>query len=217
MYGVLFGRGALITLLMLGATAAPVQAATVDVSVGNNAFTPADVTITQGDAVTWTFAGPDTNHSVTTTADQSEHWDSDPNKPNPNHQVGDKFSWSFQKPGEFSYFCKVHANMTGTIVVQPKINDPNPPQDIVAPRLGSLRVSVKRRRAKVTLTEDAKITARLRGPTRRTLRAAGKAGPNVLRLPSKLRPGRYALTLRATDSAGNRSAAARVKFRVRAR
>lgn len=219
--GVLMGRGALIAALMLGAFAGPVHAATVDVTVRNFAFTPAALTITQGDSVTWTFAGPDTNHSTTTVAQgsgQSETWDSDPGNPFPNHQVGDKFSWNFPNPGEFAYFCKTHSTMTGKIVVRPKINDPNPPpQDVVAPKFGTPRVSVKRRQAKFTLDEDAAVSAKLVGPTRRNLSLAGRAGPNVLKLPKALKPGRYALTLRATDTAGNRSSAAKVKFRVPAR
>jgi len=207
--------GGLITAVALGAMASPAYGATHQVSVGNNAFSPAELTITQGDTVSWTFAGPDTNHSTTTTADGQTTWDSDPGNPFPNHQVGDKFSWNFTEPGEFRYFCKTHSFMTGRIVVQRRINDPNPPPvDTAAPRFGSLRASVRLRRVTFTLNEPARVEGKLRGPIRRTLKLSGKAGENVMRLPKRLKKGRYGLNLRATDAAGNESLVARVKLTV---
>jgi plastocyanin len=210
------GRGALITLLALGALTAPASADTKDVTVANNAFSPADITVVQGDSVTWTFAGPDTNHSVTSNTTGQGSFDSDRANPFPNHAVGDKFSMDMNFPGEFTYFCKVHSNMTGKITVTPKVNDPNgPPGDTVAPRFGTPTVSVKKRRARFTLDEPAEVSVKLAGPTRKKQTIAGKSGTNVLKLPRKLKPGRYKLTLRATDAAGNRSVVAKTKFRVR--
>lgn len=211
------GRGALITLLLLGVAASPAHAATVDVTVAGNAYKEADIRVTQGDTVTWTFAGPDTNHSVTYTgSDQQGSFDSDPGNAFPNHQVGDKFSVDFSFAGVFPYQCKVHSNMIGRITVDPKGNNPNPPpQDLVAPRFGTPTVSVRKRQARFNLNEDAGISGKLRGPTRKTLKFDGKAGANVMKLPKRLKAGRYALVIRATDAAGNRSPATTVKFRVR--
>jgi plastocyanin len=210
------GRGALITLLALVALAAPASADTKDVTVANNAFSPADLTVTQGDSVTWTFAGPDTNHSVTSNTTGQGSFDSDPGNPSPNHAGGDKFSQDMIVVGEFTYFCKVHSNMTGKITVTPKVNDPNgPPADTVAPKFGTPTVSVKKRQARFTLDEDASVAVKLAGPTRKKRTIAGKSGQNALKLPRKLKPGRYTLTLRATDAAGNRSLVAKTKFRVR--
>jgi plastocyanin len=209
------GRGAFITLVVLAVLAAPANAATVDVTVANTAFSPANITVTQGDSVTWTFAGPDTNHSVTSDGTGAGSFDSDQGVLSPNHAVGDKFSVDMNFTGEFTYHCKVHASMTGKITVQQKINNPNPPaQDTVAPKFGTPTVSVAKRVAHFTLDEDASVTAKLRGPTRKTLTAKGKSGLNLLKLPKRLKPGRYALTLRATDASGNRSTTASVKFRV---
>jgi plastocyanin len=210
------GRGALITLLVLGAFAAPASAATVDVTVANTAFTPANLTVTQGDSITWTFAGPDTNHSVTSDTTGQGSFDSDPGNPFPNHQGGEKFSQDMTIVGEFTYHCKVHSNMTGKITVNPKINDPNPPpDDTVGPKFGTPTVSVTKRQARFTLDEDAKVTGKLAGPTRKTLKLSGKSGDNILKLPKRLKAGRYTLTLRATDAAGNKSLAVRAKFRVK--
>lgn len=32
--------------------------------------------------------------------------------------TGDRFSFTFAKPGQFGYFCSLHPHMTGTIVVK---------------------------------------------------------------------------------------------------
>jgi plastocyanin len=208
--------GGLITLLALGAMASPAYAATHEVKVGNNAFSPSELTITQGDSVTWTWVGPDTNHSTTTGTQGQTTWDSDPGNPNPSHQVGDKFSRDFPDPGEFSYFCKVHSFMTGKIVVQRKETNPNPPPvDTAAPQFGTAKVQVKRRRVTFQLNEAATVDFRLRGPTRRTKTILAGAGTNVVKLPKRMKRGRYALRLRATDAAGNESLVVRRKFRVR--
>lgn len=209
-------RVIVVTLLGLGIVAVPARAAETNVTVANNAFTPAQVTITQGDVVNWDWTGPDGNHSTTTGTDQSETWDSDPNNPSPNHAAGFRFSWVFQKVGEFNYFCKVHSNMTGKVIVVPR-GQPQPlPGDVAAPIVGTLRVSVARRRATFKLNESAEVVARLRGRTRRTIEMTGDPGTNVIKLP-RMRPGRYALTLRATDGAGNKSTPVQRKFRVRRR
>jgi plastocyanin len=211
------GRGALITLVLFGALVVPANAATVDVTVANNAFAPADITVTQGDVVTWTFAGPDTNHSVTSTnPEQQGSFDSDQNAISPNHQVGDKFSVDMTFSGSFDYQCKVHpTTMAGKVTVVPKTNDPNgPPGDVAPPKFGPPTVAVTKRQARFTLNEDAQVSGKLVGPTRKTLKLAGKTGPNVHKLPKKLKPGRYGLSLRATDAAGNKSIVAKVRFRV---
>jgi plastocyanin len=209
------GRGALITLVLFGALAAPASANDVPVTVANNAFSPAEVTVTQGDSVNWTFAGPDTNHSVTSDTTGQASWDSDPGNPFPNHTGSSRFSKEMNFPGEWTYHCKVHSNMTGKVTVNPKVNDPNPPPvDTVGPKFGTPTVSVTKRTARFTLDEDAKVAATLVGPTRKRLSLAGKSGQNVLKLPKKLKPGRYSLALRATDATGNRSLVAKVRFRV---
>jgi len=210
--------GGLITVVAFAAAVSPAYGATHQVNIGNNAFSPAELTITEGDVVTWNWTGPDTNHSTTTTAEHQTSWDSDPGNASPNHSVGDKFSRDFNDVHEFPYFCKTHREtMTGKIIVVRKENNPNPPTpDTVAPEFGTLKVESKLRRVTFNLDEPARIEAKLRGPTRRTLKPRqGRVGTNVLRLPKRLKRGRYALVMRATDAAGNESLAARAKFSVR--
>ena len=187
-------------------------------SVGNgNKFDPPALQIVQGDVVNFTWVGPDTNHSTTTTTGEGQTtWDSDPGNAFPNHQVGDRFSVVYPNVGEFSYFCKVHADMTGKIIVARKVNDPNPPaEDTVGPEFGTLSVSLKRRRVRFTLDEPAQVVGKMRGPIRKTLKLSAKAGTNVMKLPKRLKKGKYGLNLRATDAAGNESLVARVKFTLR--
>ena len=208
-------RMALITLLGLGLLVAPARAAETNITVANNAFSPADVTINQGDVVNWNWTGPDGNHSATTGTDQSETWDSDPNNPFPNHPPGFRFSWNFQKVGEFGYFCKVHpSTMRGKVTVVPLGQPVPPPTDTVAPKLGTPRTSVARRRVTFKLDEVATVVGRLRGKTRKRIELDGTTGTNVMKLP-RMKPGRYGLALKATDAAGNESQTLQVKFTVR--
>ena len=206
----------LITFVAFAVTTSPAFAATHQVNVGNNAFSPAELTITQGDTVTWNWVGPDTNHSTTTTAEGQTTWDSDPGNLSPNHAIGDKFSWLYPNGGVYEYFCKVHKDtMKGKIIVTAKVNDPNPPPtDDVAPEFGTLSVNLKRRVIRFKLTEAATVVGKMRGPVRKNLKLSAKAGTNLLKLPRKLKKGRYGVGLTATDAAGNPSLVARVKFTI---
>jgi len=208
--------GGLITFVAFAATASPAFAADHAVTIGNDhKFDPQTLQITQGDVVTWRWVGPDTNHSTTTTAEGQTTWDSDPGNLSPNHAVGDTFSWNFPNGGEYSYYCKVHDFMTGKIIVAPKVNNPNPPPgDEVAPEFGTLSVNLTRRVVRFRLTEAASVVGRMRGPVRKTLKLSARSGVNLLKLPRKLKKGRYGINLRATDAAGNESLVARVKFTI---
>ena len=211
----------LITLFALCVVPAPAFAATRQVNVGNNAFVSPEtgtgnLTIPQGDSVTWKWIGPDTNHSTTTGIEGQTTWDSAPGNPAPNEGIGHQFSQDFPFVGEYSYFCKVHSFMTGKITVVRNVNDPaGPPADVAGPQFGTPTVQVKRRRVKFVLDEPATVTARLRGPKRKTITKNAVAGNNVLRLPKRLPLGRYGLLMRAVDAAGNKSLVVSVKFRVR--
>ena len=211
-------RRAALTVLVVMVMATPARAATTDVSVANFAFTPRTVQIAPGDTVRWTFAGPDTDHTSTSDSGQAETWESDPGVPSPNHLPGDTFPHTFTTPGQYGYFCRVHPYMRGTVTVGATSGGGQqpPPADTTGPRIGTPRVSVRRRRVTFKLNEAARVSAALRGPrTRRTLKLAGKARTNVLRLPKRLRAGRYSLKLTATDAAGNVTRRRALKFAVR--
>ena len=107
----------IVTLLlsMLALPAAPALGATT-VQVGGTGFnyTPQNVTIAPGDAIHWNWAG--SNHSVTSGA----------TPPGANglfdsavFDTGHMFDFTFNHPGVYHYFCKIHyaEGMVGTITV----------------------------------------------------------------------------------------------------
>jgi plastocyanin len=81
------------------------QSATV--SVDDNVFVPAAVTIDVGGTVTWNWTG---SNPHTVTADDDSF--SSP------QQTSGSFSHTFNTPGTFGYFCEVHGqSMSGTVTV----------------------------------------------------------------------------------------------------
>lgn len=95
-----------------------------DVSMGDNFFSPQNLTIKVGDTVGWTNNG---NLSHTTTSDQGPGaiWNSNSQFPSPLFmQPGDVFEFTFTSEGPFPYFCILHGapggiGMAGTITVTP--------------------------------------------------------------------------------------------------
>jgi plastocyanin len=107
------------------AVGGPAFAASKSVSIVDFAFQPGSVTISAGDSVVWTNNGQ-APHTVT---DDGGTFDSSPNCPNNLSdcmQPGDSYSHTFDSAGTFSYHCKVHPNMTGTIVVEAAQTTPGP-------------------------------------------------------------------------------------------
>jgi plastocyanin len=82
--------------------------ATSEVKIDNFSFGPAALTISAGTTVTW-INRDDIPHTVVSPDKvfKSKVLDTD-----------EKFSFTFDKPGEYGYFCSVHPKMTGKVVVQ---------------------------------------------------------------------------------------------------
>src|SRR5258708_15137421 len=80
----------------------------VDVKIDNFSFGPQSITVTAGTKVTWKNRD-DIPHTVVSTEGvfKSRVLDTD-----------ETFSFTFDKPGTYPYFCSVHPKMTGTVVVQ---------------------------------------------------------------------------------------------------
>ena len=78
------------------------------VKVVDYTFTPAEVNIRAGEAVTWTFAD-EAGHDVTASSGAfvSEVLAN-----------GATYSFTFPEAGSFDYFCSIHPTMKGTVVVQ---------------------------------------------------------------------------------------------------
>lgn len=82
--------------------------ANAEVKIDNFSFNPATVSVALGGTVTWTNRD-DIPHTVVS-ADKvfkSKVLDTD-----------EKFSYTFTKAGNYSYFCSIHPKMTGTVVVK---------------------------------------------------------------------------------------------------
>jgi plastocyanin len=125
--------GRLAVLVLAAGTAAlavPAFAADGSVNVANFAYSPGSIEVNQGEKVTWTWAGPDTNHSVTSTSGAAESFESHPGVPTA--QVNDappggSFTHTFANAGTSTYLCRVHPFMTGRVVVRAVAGGP-PPQ-----------------------------------------------------------------------------------------
>ena len=107
------------------AFAVPAHAVNTAVDVGNLfKFTPADITIDQGDTVTWRWVGPEFNHDVVSYPAQAEVYDSHPGIVALEPPPGGTFAHTFVNVGTFNYFCSNHSNMQGTVTVR-KANLPS--------------------------------------------------------------------------------------------
>ncbi|SRR6266700_4320721 len=78
-----------------------------EVNIDNFSF-GADVTIAAGTAVTWTNHD-DVPHVVASDTNTFKSKALD---------TGDRFSYTFAKPGTYVYYCTVHPRMTAKVVVQ---------------------------------------------------------------------------------------------------
>ena len=80
----------------------------VTIRIDNFTFGPETVTVTPGTAVTW-INGDDIPHTVVaqSKAFRSKTLDTD-----------DSYTFTFEAPGEYPYFCSLHPHMTGKVVVK---------------------------------------------------------------------------------------------------
>src|SRR3954454_1606899 len=103
----------LIAAVVWGVLATPASAATavidaVDTSASQ--FQPPNVTINPGDSVRWEFDQASTTHTVTSA---SSNWTEDESRA-PN---GAPITKTFDTPGVYSFLCKIHSGMTGSVTV----------------------------------------------------------------------------------------------------
>ncbi len=103
---------AIIGFLLLGFSenaAAGQNPATQQVTIDNFSFTPATLTVPAGTEVTW-INHDDIPHTVVSddkATFKSRALDTD-----------EKFTFKFDKPGTYPYFCSIHPKMTAKIIVQ---------------------------------------------------------------------------------------------------
>jgi plastocyanin len=89
-------------------TVAQQQPTVKEVTIDNFSFGPMELTIPAGTQVTWTNKD-DVPHTVVSVDKKfkSKALDTD-----------DRFSFTFQNPGTYEYFCSVHPKMTAKIIVK---------------------------------------------------------------------------------------------------
>jgi plastocyanin len=80
------------------------------VNIDNFSFAPGALVVSAGTRVTWTNRD-DIPHTVTDAAGQRAFKSSA-------LDTGDAFSYLFDKPGTYHYFCSLHPRMEGTVVVK---------------------------------------------------------------------------------------------------
>jgi plastocyanin len=102
-------------LVALAVPVCPALAANTNVTVGSNFFNAANVTITQGDTVTWTNTGG--THNV-------KFDDGSYTMPSPASSALWSVNRTFNTTGTFRYYCQVHGGpggvgMSGTVTVNP--------------------------------------------------------------------------------------------------
>lgn len=92
----------------LGTAAETPPASQTEVKIDNFSFTPPTITIPAGTAVRW-INHDDIPHNVVSDdkSFKSKVMDTD-----------EEFTYTFAKPGTYSYFCSIHPKMTGKVVVQ---------------------------------------------------------------------------------------------------
>jgi plastocyanin len=111
-----------VTLGAMAALASTSHAAPAEVAVGSGGdrFTPKDVTVTAGEAVTWRWS--DSGHNVQVDA-AAEQFDSG------YKSSGGTFAHTFTTPGTYEFYCDPHRGdgMRGTVTVTPASTPPPPP------------------------------------------------------------------------------------------
>jgi plastocyanin len=113
MYGSWGPLAALVCLV----TVAIVQPARADgagpattVVIDNFSFNPPKLSIAAGSTVTWKNQD-DMPHTIVNDASPREF-------KSPPLDSGEQFSWTFSKPGTYTYFCSIHPKMVGVVTVK---------------------------------------------------------------------------------------------------
>jgi plastocyanin len=98
-------------IFVAAVAAAPrAEAADARITVKNFAFQPAVLTVKPGTEIVWT--NEDNEVHALKSAEGPAPFQS------PALQQGDKFAHRFAQPGRYKYFCLLHPQMVGTIVVK---------------------------------------------------------------------------------------------------
>lgn len=131
---------------LLATPAAQAQGANpeVEVASGPLRFEPAELTVTVGDTVdfAWTsgFHNVRSDDCGDNTDDDTSCYRNQAGEPfwSESQGSGSSFSFTFDEPGTFAYFCDIHSSpdgstQNGTITVQAQDGEPEPPEEPLPP------------------------------------------------------------------------------------
>ena len=104
----LAAAAAIVAVCGFGALGVALASAPAGVVIDNFAFGPMDITVPAGTTVTWNN-NDDIPHTVRA-VDGSFH-----SKP---MDTDDSYSFTFAKPGVYSYFCSIHPKMVAKVIVK---------------------------------------------------------------------------------------------------
>lgn len=79
---------------------------------GGNSYKPNPIEIKVGDTVTW-INNDSSLHTATSTSSNDSNFDSNVLR------RGETFSFTFDREGQYPYFCTLHPNMVGSVAVLP--------------------------------------------------------------------------------------------------
>lgn len=177
----------LLTAILALGLSSPAMAFDWPVEVVDYEFRPAERKIAVGDTVIWSFTNG--GHTTTAARGQADKWNSGP----ATSEAGTTYQKTFNTPGRFQYICIPHASfMKGTIEVG---------EDAETDTVDNFKGTRRGDNVKIsfTLNEAAKVTYKLKGPSRRTVeRGRLDAGRHSFRVRN-LRNGEYRGTLTLVD------------------
>jgi plastocyanin len=99
----------IVSLALAGPSGALAADRDPTVVIGNFTFDPPKLSIRVGTAVTW-VNHDDIPHTATSAAKVFS---------SPVLDTDDGFTFRFDRPGTYAYFCKLHPHMSGTVEVMP--------------------------------------------------------------------------------------------------
>jgi plastocyanin len=105
---VLIASASVISSAAAAPQPAPAAQVGAAVHIANFTFSPAILSVKAGTTVTWTN-DDDIPHTVVAIDKSFRSKVLD---------TGERFSFTFAKPGQFGYFCSLHPHMTGKVVVR---------------------------------------------------------------------------------------------------
>jgi plastocyanin len=111
----IYGAAVILSLMFAAGALGPRSASAAGVppsrnvvAIDNFSFTPTDLTILKGTQITW-INEDDVPHTIVSVDHKFKSQALD---------TGEKFSFMFQTPGTYEYFCSVHPKMIGKIIVK---------------------------------------------------------------------------------------------------